>query len=420
MLARLLFVCMLLFSTGCSNQSIINGAKVESINEASSTELVVVWHTYGDEETRVFENQLLPMFEKEYPHIKIKAVRQAYNDQLLNTLITRASAKQPPDVVRMDMVWVPQFADLNLLYPISKFSDFNQYSKKFYTQAMETNKYQGEYYGLPLNLNTKVAIYNSQQLKKAGLTKPPRTMEEFLAVVKENDYVIGLRNSSAWNSLSYFVGFGGQLTNPQYTKSSGYLNSPGSIQAVQTMLELFKNGNIDAHFLNEPIDQWNGVLQGQYFMIDEGPWFYSILLNDKQKSSLIHKNTVAAPFPVNENKGSVIGGENLVIMKGTRHLQAAWTFIKWMSQTEVQEVMFRTGLIPTNKEAAHSYDQLDQPFIEPYVKGLEQAYLRPPVDNWSKIEKIYRDYLEKILAEEMGVEEGLNKAAKEIDPLLKE
>lgn len=412
-----ILIVILMFITGCNNQSIIDHHRKEIDVTLKQSELVV-WHTYSEEETDVFENVVIPMFEKENPNIDIKPVRQSYNEQLKSAIISRASAKKTPDIIRMDIAWLPSFAELGLLYPVNDFRDFNKVTAPLLRGPLKSNFYKDAYYGLPLNTNTKVAIYNREALKQAGFKAPPKTTDELLHLIKVNKLVIGISGVSPWETLPYFYAFGGKLTNPSYTRASGYFDSEESIKAVKEMVYLFENSHLNRSILTGRADTWQGILNGNYAMIDEGPWFYSV--HNPEEIQNIKNQTVAAPFPVTNGKGSILGGENLVITKGTKHPEAAWTFIKWMTTETPQKLMFETGLIPTNKNVGLLGLYQKYPYYQPYVEGINHTFLRPPVSEWSEIEQIYTRYLKLILSNNITVEEGLKEAAMKIDLLLDE
>lgn len=374
-------------------------------------EEIIVWHTYSEEETKVFENEVIPLFEKQHPDIDIKPVRQPYGEQLKWTLLARASAKKPPDVVRMDISWVPFFAKMGQIYSVSDFKDFNHVKKGLLEVPLKSNLFNGKYYGFPLNTNTKVAIYNRDLLKDAGYTKPPDNIDELLDLILKNHYRIGLTGYTAWETLPYFYGFGGTLLSPDFKTANGYLNSPKSIQAVEKLRILFNaSGNSDT---------WQGIIDGKYLMIDEGPWFYSVQTPQKLKE--IMKNTFSVPFPVTNGKGSVLGGENLVIMKGARNLKASWIFVKWMATSEPQKLLMKTGLMPTVKGMNIKESSKELGYFESYSEGLNHSFSLPPLANWAQIEEIYIKYLKMIILERIDVKEGLTLAAKEMDTqLLKE
>jgi multiple sugar transport system substrate-binding protein len=406
----------MMFINGCSSQTIIDNRHQLSDFEEEMKQEIVIWHTYSEEETDVFENIVVPLFEEEYPMINVKPVRQPYNEQLKSAIISRASANKPPDVIRMDIAWLPTFAELDLLYPLNQFGGFQEVVDFLYSEPLQSNLYEGTYYGLPLNTTTKVAIYNRSLLRKAGYDAPPSTMDDLVKLVKDHGLVIGLSGVSPWETLPYFYGFGGKLTDSSFTKASGYLNGEDSILAVKKIVDLVENHYINSSIVTGNAGTWQGVLDERYVMIDEGPWYFSIHKDDVLE--FIKEQTVLAPFPVTDGKGSVLGGENLVMTKGTKHPEAAWTFIKWMTTQTPQQLMFEAGLIPTNKHVELGNVIEKYPYYQTYVDSIQDAFLRPPVAGWSRIEEIYLRYFKLILSGSITVEEGLNKAAEEIDLVL--
>ncbi|WBL14591.1 extracellular solute-binding protein [Sutcliffiella sp. NC1] len=409
-----LFVSLLLLGS-CRNLNIINNGSTPIETPEENIELVI-WHTYNEEETQVFENVLIPLFEEEHPTISVKPVRQSHNDQLKSALISRASANKPPDVIRMDIAWIPTFAELNLIYPVSRFDDFTKIRQLFFDVPLLSNFYKGEYYGVPLNTNTKIAIYNQELLKRAGYDTPPKTMDDLIQMVEEHDYTIGMNGITGWESLAYFYALGGELLDEKNEKASGFLDSEQSIEAVQKLLNMYENGQLPRGLLTGNPSTWEGVVDGSYALIDEGHWFYSIRPTEVVEQ--LYKQTVFAPFPVTEGRGSVLGGENLVISKATNHLEASWSFVKWMTTETPQRLLLEKGLIPTNKNVEVTAYYEEYPYLQTYVESLEYAFLRPPLAQWSKVDEMYTQYMRLILSRSMTVEEGLREAAEKIDHIL--
>ncbi len=403
--------------TGCGNHSIIENNQ-PALESTPVREEIVVWHTYSEKETQVFENILIPLFEEEYPLIKIIPVRQSYNAQLKSAIISRASANKPPDIIRMDVVWVPSFAKLDLLYPVSEFEDFDHIKHQFYEEPLQSNFYNGNYYGVPLNTNTKVSIYNRELLEASGYDQPPETMDEFKNLIKKDQYVIGVSGLTTWETLHYFTGFGGSVTDPANTRATGYLDSKKSVDAVNQLLTLYQSGKLSPGLLEGNANTWQGVIDGNYFVIDEGPWFYSV--NHPEDIELINELTVAHPFPISDGTRAPLGGENLVISKATKHKESAWEFLKWMTKVEQQTYLAQTGLIPANRlvELSGFFDAF--PYYQTYLDSLDDVLLRPTVSQWLNIDAIYEEYLTLILTEKISVEEGLQRAAIEIDQILED
>ncbi|WP_182302602.1 extracellular solute-binding protein [Cohnella cholangitidis] len=388
--------------------------------QPSANEEITVWHTYSDVESWTFEQEVIPAFEQTYPGINVVSVRRPY-ESFKGALIAETTSGSGPDVVRLDMPWLPEFANLGLVDPIDRLPEFAQVSMKLHKTALESGKYEGRYYGLPLNMNTKAAIYNRKLLEQAGLDHPPSTMDELVALSERTGWQLGVNGINTWSILPYFSGLGGQLTNEDYTRSVGYLDSETSIQAIHTLKRLLDEGIISEDVLSGKLERWQAVQDGRLLMIDEGPWYYSILshVSGDDNAELL-ANTVLAPFPHNPGqKGSIVGGENLVLMSSSRHKQAAWTFMKWMAGAPAQQLMFKTGLLPTNVEASQSEESFS-PTIRPYVDSLNASFLRPPVTNWAKIDKEFNESLERILRGRVPIELGLEQLAIQIEKWLRQ
>ncbi|WP_260115370.1 extracellular solute-binding protein [Paenibacillus hexagrammi] len=284
------------FLAGCG-QAFIDGPLEKQTIPTSKVE-VVMWHTYSEEETKVFENEVIPEFERLHPDIIVTPVRQPYNYRLKDALISRSFSDKTPDLVRMDIIWSPEFADLGLLYPLSRFSDFETVKQKLVAPTLETNQYQGQYYGLPLNMTTKIAIYNKQMLRLSGYAAPPTTMSGLREAADVYHDILGMQGGAMWNYGPYFIGLGGKLLNESNTAALGYLNSKESIWAVEQMKDMLFQGTFRISYLLNREDSWGNVIQGKLFMLDEGPWFFSSQASAAGLKESILDKTLPALFQV--------------------------------------------------------------------------------------------------------------------------
>ncbi|MGG3623078.1 extracellular solute-binding protein [Bacillus gobiensis] len=406
---------------GCGNQSVISNPKeVEKLHKNQKTS-ITFWHTYNDKETDLLEQNIIPAFEKANPNIHVESINLASNSELKNILVAQTSSKRGPDVARLDVGLIAEFSNKELFEPLSELPDFKSIRQRFQPEAMETGYYKGDYYSIPLNLYTKAAIFNQELLKDAGYSTPPSTMDDVLKIARKHNYTIGLGGLDTWDTIPYIESLGGVISDEKFSKTSGYLNSERTIQAVEQLKSLNKE-----HVINIPeysdvnldqIENWDELMNGKMLMVDEGPWFYYNLQSEEELNRAL-KLTVPAPFPHNEGPANVIGGENLVMMKGTKHRLEAWTFLKWMTEKETQLTMTKSGLIPTNKEAVDTFTSMQDSYHFPYSETADQAFSWPPVKNWSKIEEVYTYYLSEIFKGKLSVKEGLDRAAAEIDKLL--
>ena len=231
-------------------------AEAPAATESASQEEVTInfWHHYSAQsaENETLMNVLIPEFEKENPGIKVNAVSHEWAD-LHQKILISAQSNTLPDVARLDSAWVPEFEKMGILTALDEeMSDFNDVSGGLLESAMSTAKVDGHFYGLALNTNTKILFYNVQAFKDAGI-EAPKTMDEFVDAAKKlagtnanGQQVWGYDEPAlaGWNLCPFIWSMGGSITNEEETKASGYINSPETVKAIETLAELYQAGAI--------------------------------------------------------------------------------------------------------------------------------------------------------------------------------
>src|SRR5688572_14306274 len=174
---------------GALRSLIAGAAAVAALTALAQDVTVTFWGSYGNggnsTQQDALNNVLIPAFEAAHPGIKIKYVDVPY-DSLLQKLTTSAAGGELPDLVRADLGWVPQFAELGVLVPLSDvMPDFQTLASATYPGSLSTNLYKGKYYGLPLDTNTRVLVVNQAALDAAGVSAPPSTFDELKALAEK-------------------------------------------------------------------------------------------------------------------------------------------------------------------------------------------------------------------------------------------
>ncbi|HXR42847.1 MAG TPA: extracellular solute-binding protein, partial [Acidothermaceae bacterium] len=215
-------------------------AATSSNSDDAKPVTLTFWGTYGNggnkAQTDVLSGTIIPAFEKAHPNITIKYVDIPY-DSLLQKLETSAAGGELPDLIRSDINWVPKFAALGVFAQLDgKMPDFDKLSADTYPGSLATTKWQGHYYGLPLDTNTRVMISNAQALSSAGITAPPSTFDELKAdgsaLKAKKISVFADKGLQGWTLLPWIWSGGGDIANADLTKATGYLNSPQNVATL--------------------------------------------------------------------------------------------------------------------------------------------------------------------------------------------
>jgi multiple sugar transport system substrate-binding protein len=331
-------------------------------------------------------------------------------------LITAVTGDAAPDVIRLDLTWVPQMAKLGALECLNDYAEFDDISAGIMPGSMSTTLYKGQNYGLPLNANATVAVYNNAVLQEYGFDAPPETLDALMGALDktnpaEEKWLFAVSGSYNWAMLPFIWTLGGSVTDGDYTTASGYLNGADTVKALDTIVGWYKDGVIGPAIMGEQPDGWGGIEAGNYTMIVEGPWFFSS--EDK-----LDTYTPALMPSVDGRSISIVGGEDIVMTSTSSKKDAAWTFMKFMLEDAQQVAMAGAGMIPVTSSAMEKVDTSGSPYVEVYMEQLKTAQARIPCSSWPTIETILNTAFGSVLRGQASSQEALDDAAAQIDALL--
>jgi multiple sugar transport system substrate-binding protein len=381
---------------------------------------ITFWHAYNPLETETFNEQVLPAFEAAHPNIKVEAQPVPY-DEFRRKLLTAIAGGTAPDLIRSDIIWVPEFAELGALVALDELMpDFEGYKERVFPGPLSTNFWQDHYYGLPLDTNTRVLLWNKAVFEAAGLSGPPTTFDEFLAACEQikalgrDRYCFADGGTYAWAVNPWIWSSGGDITDPDITQATGYLNGPGTVAAYEFLLDLLRKEYLHPGILGGGVDTWGGLAKGEIAMVLEGPWFPPLF--DRQFPDVEYGFALMPAGP--GGAISVVGGEDIVLFQQSKNKEAAAEFIRFMLLPETQLTMAEAGQMPVLSELLATEYMQQHPFYGIFLEQLKTARARTPHPAWPKMEDILTQVGQAILRGEKTPQAALDEAAGQIDPLL--
>ncbi|HTR32758.1 MAG TPA: extracellular solute-binding protein [Gaiellaceae bacterium] len=397
-------------------------AAAARINSARGTTTITFWDAYstGGPEVQHLEKVVIPAFEKSHPGIVVKDVTIPY-DSLHQKLVTAVAGGQLPDLVRSDIIWVPELANLGVLAPLDKvMPSFKTMSKAVFPGPLATNYWKGHYYGLPLDTNTRIWLYNPAALQAIGASAPPANfsqLQSMSAQAKAKGYDLYAESgTSCWNLCPWIWSNGGSITNKTYTQATGFLNGPKAVAAIQMLVNLYKAGEMPGIIVdsNAGLGTYDGINQNKYVGMLDGPWALSIFASAYKKTQLAASLVPAGPG----GSVSVVGGEDIVMTKASKHQQAAEEFMQYMLGTYAQTQMARAGQMPVIKTSSKWLTKI-HPYYATYLKQIATAKPRTPTPKWTQIDQVITTDVAKAFTGSESVQQALTEAATQIDSLLK-
>lgn len=389
---------------------------------ADITGTVTFWNGYAadGDEIKTFTQDVLPAFNKLYPNVTVNHQEIPY-DVLRQKLVTGLAGGTLPDVLRADIIWVPEFANQDALMALdTEMADFATISSQVFPGPLSTNKWKDHYYGLPLDTNTRILFYNPKLLQQAGISAAPTTTDEFeamLAAVKtklgKDHYGYAEGGTGPWSVLPWIWSFGGGITNADLTSATGTLNGPGTVAAVTKLKDWLDKGYLSPSILGGGTATSDQFGKDQTATIVEGPWMPGIFKNQFPTLSFQY-----APIPAGPGgSASVVGGEDIVVFKSTANKDAALAFTRFMLSEDAQMAMGKVGQMPVLSSLAGNSALPD--YYPTFQEQLKTANARTPVPAWPKIDEAISNAVLKALRGDAPVQQALDEAATTVDGLLK-
>jgi multiple sugar transport system substrate-binding protein len=373
----------------------------------------------SDPETAQLE-KVVAAFEAANPGITVKTTRYAYDD-FKPALLTALAGGEAPDTARMDIAWVSEFANQDALLQLDgTLPDFDKIAAGTFPGPLSTNFWKGHYYGLPQNTNTQVLLWNEDNFKAAGISTPPKTLEEFaddackLTDKSKEIYGYALGGTYFWAPAPIFYAMGGQIVDDKITTATGYVNGPDSVAAFTLLKDLYDKGCISPNLLGGGIGTADGHATGKYAMIVDGPWMVDIYKGTYPNFKV---NFVPIPTGSGGATSSVVGGEDVVIFADSKQPEAAMKWATFLLGPESQKMMAQVGVIPTLSSLVG--DSSLPPYFGVFLEQLKTAQARVPHPKWSDMDGAINNAFQRMLRGEQTPQEALDQAASEINALLK-
>ena len=368
--------------------------------------------------------QLLPEFERRNPDIRVR-VQQLPWSAAHEKLLTAFAGDTLPDLCQLGNTWVPEFAALNALTELDLYSAYSEAvaAEDYFPGIWATNVVDGHLLGVPWYVDTRLLFYRSDLLKKAGFESPPRSWEEWervLAAIKKEAapgrYAILL----PLNEPEPLIALALQQGDPLLRDNGrwGGFSSPGFRHALDFYAALYRNGWAPALGTAQISNVWTEFGRGQFAFYISGPWnigeFKRRLPPERQN------DWMTAPLPGPGGPGaSTAGGSSLVIFRSSRHREAAWRLVEYLSEPSVQLRFHElTGNLPPRRTAWRDPKLAGDPYARAFRDQLERVKPTPKVPEWERIVSEVQQTAEQVVRGGMSVDAATRALDRRVNAIL--
>ncbi|MGA9857460.1 MAG: extracellular solute-binding protein, partial [Solirubrobacteraceae bacterium] len=283
-------------------------------------------------------------FEAANPNIKVNNTLVAY--EALHDKIVAAAPAGTYDVVLGDVIWPAEFGSKGIVRDISS-QVHSLTDSEIFPGALNMANYHGKFYGMPWILDTKYLYANGQMLKKAGVsTAQLKTWPGVLAALRQikKAGVVKYPWLGSWSQAEAVVCDYAQLLGAfggKFLDSSGKpaFQTGGGLMALKFMKQLLDEGLADpASTSSLEQDVLKAFAQGKIAM--NLNWTFQLAAAlDKTQSNVTKDDVMILHTPAGSAGGPAPGcngGQPVMITTGSKHPDAAWEFIKFITSQPVQ------------------------------------------------------------------------------------
>ncbi|WP_433547950.1 extracellular solute-binding protein [Streptomyces sp. CA-294286] len=414
--ATALVATLALAATACGGDS--DGGQTKGKGGELAGE--VTWwdtSTVGSED-KVFK-KIAEDFKKKHPKVTVKYVNVPFGDAQ-NKFKNAAQAGGAPDVIRAEVAWTPDFADLGYLAPLDGTAALKN-QDDFLKQAAASTKYKDKTYAVPQVIDSMGIFYNKKMFKDAGV-EVPKTVDELKTVskkIKEKTGKTGmyLRGDDAYWFLSFLYGEGGDLVDAK-SKTVTVDNAAGA-KAMNVVKDLVTSGAAKTDATDGFDNMQKAFKSGEVAMMINGPWAIADTYAGGQFTD--KSNLGIAPVPAGSaGQGAPQGGHNLAVYAGSKNLDASYAFVEYMSSPEVQaQVTKELNLLPTRTSVYAQPDVAKNEIVGFFQPVVEKAVERPWIpETGSLFAPLVTEYT-KVLTGQTTPETGVKTTGESYRKLLK-
>lgn len=290
-------------------------------------------------------------------------------DDYLPRLGTAAGAGELPDVVGLDVVFVPQFTTVGAFLDITDRIAALPFASDLAPSHIDVGTVDGRQHVVPHTMDLSVLFYNKDLYEQAGLDpeQPPTTLEEFAeharAINELGDDIYGTFFGGNCGGCLVFTWWpsiwadGHEVMNADGTES--LLDSPEAQAVFDVWKGLVDDGVVAPGTQDEQGPTWTGVFPEGNIGIMPMPSTTLGLMPDTFETG------VAPIRGVDGGESTFVGGDSIGISANSEVPDQAWHFIAWTlsEEAQVEVLAANNDVVARTDLASNEYSDQDERLV---------------------------------------------------------
>jgi multiple sugar transport system substrate-binding protein len=333
-----------------------------------------------------------------------------------------------PDVLQLDVIWAPEFAAAGWIRPLDGF-DRSANDPDFFGAPLRASRWLGHLYAIPWFVDVGVLYWRTDLV-----AAPPATFDALVAASRDAIASHSVTAGFVWEGaryeglvavfLEHLAGFGGRILDDD---GLVVVDAPQAIRALTFMRRSIDDfGVVPASVLTWQEEQARFAFQnGRALFMRNWPYAAS-LMQEPAESAVAGRFAVAAiphdlgssmPAPGSSGGpfgGSALGGSVLAINARSRHPDAAWALVRYLTESEQMLERARViGQLPPRR-SLYDGDRLAGLLPIPPAEArrlIDRAIPRPVTPIYTQLSGILQLHLHRALTHQEEPGAALSHAA---------
>jgi multiple sugar transport system substrate-binding protein len=349
------------------------GMCLTGCSQGSGKKTVLQYTVWGDAEESAIIDKYVALYQQRNPGVQIKVINtggQNYSEKFL----AMCAAGTGPDVFYVPPAGLLNYIAKGVMMPLDGFMDGDASFDKsdFLDRVFEPYIVDGKTYGVPRADQTMVMFYNRNMFKAAGLKDPGTnwTWNDFLAasaklcVDRDGDGVYDQYAYAVpinwWGFYQCVWSHGGEIFSKDLKKC--LINTPKTLAILQWWVDYVRKHKYSPVLIGPQSGNHQAFFAKQVAMYPMGMWVvtqFNKMIRDFEWDAALFPKDAAG------KRRSLAFYAGWGINSKTKHPEAAWDFLKFISGREVQEMVVASMHdVPPLKSVAYS-DKFLTPTVPP-------------------------------------------------------
>jgi N,N'-diacetylchitobiose transport system substrate-binding protein len=351
-------------------------------------------------------------FQSDHAGWTVNVQYQNWGDHLQKFDATLAGGNGP-DVIEMGNTEMTKYMAAGAFADLTSSKSTFDNSSNWLKGLAASGMYGGKLYGVPYYAGSRVVTYRTDLFKKAGIAKPPTSLEQFVADAKRLHGKKGFSpiytaGTDWYVAMSFVYDYGGRIATTSKGKWIGTLDQKPALQGLQAYKDFFlatsqasKTGD-ESH--PNPYDVYAQGLAGSMI----GPSWFSCCVG---KFKNVTGQFVMPSHTAGQSMPGFLGGSDLAVptTSGNKSLAADW--IKDFTSTSAEKALEAKGNIP------NATNLLGTSVNE---RAAARSWFVPSAKHWVDVENgnILRNMLAQILTGKLTIQQAASSASDNIARVL--